>query len=86
MSREIDTSGGTITKDEVLYLAQREQIPAANLQRREALEDLDEESIRKALAGEVDLDEWEPEAAQEPGPGDYDEKPDEDTEGDDEEE
>jgi hypothetical protein len=63
MSREIDTSGGTITKDDLLYLAQREQIPATNIQRAEVLEDVDEEELRKVLAGEVDPEEWDPGAA-----------------------
>lgn len=60
MSREVDTSGGTATKDDVLYLAQREQIPATNAQREEALADVNQEELRKVLAGETPVDEWDP--------------------------
>jgi hypothetical protein len=75
MSREIDTSGGTITKDELLYLAARENIPATNLQRAEALEDVDEENLRRVLSGEVDPDEWDPsEVSDESGEEEEDEQ------------
>jgi hypothetical protein len=60
LSKEIDTSGGTATKDDVLYLAAREEIPAVKAQRDEVLADMNHEELRKVLAGEVSVDDWDP--------------------------
>jgi hypothetical protein len=78
MSREIDTSGGTATKDDVLHLAAREEIPAVKAQREEVLADMNQEELRKVLAGEISVDDWDPSTAPE--------EPDEGDEGDDEDE